>query len=140
VPESVKKAGKADKCYAKIVNLTSISGQAGRPLHPHYAASKAAVISITQSAALAFAPYGINVNAVSPGVVVTPMWEELDKQRVRLTGSKPGEGMAKFVAKVPLQRPALPEDVAAAIHFLCSPDSDMITGHTLNVDGGYEMH
>ncbi len=59
VPDEVKRVGKADCSYGKIVNLTSISGQRGRPLHPHYAASKAAVISITQSAALALAPYGV---------------------------------------------------------------------------------
>jgi len=120
--------------------MTSISGQAGRPLYLYYAATKAAVINITQSAALALAPYGINVNAVSPGVVNTPLWNELDKQRVMLTGDAPGDGMARFLAKVPLQRACTPEDVAAAVHFLCSPDADMITGHTLNVDGGYEMH
>ncbi len=140
VPEEVKKAGKADRSYGKIVNLTSISGQRGRPLHPHYAASKAAVISITQSAALALAPYGINVNAVSPGVVKTPLWKQLDAERARLTGARPGESMEAFLEKVPLRRAALPEDVAAAIFFLCSPESDMVTGHTLNVDGGYEMH
>jgi len=140
VPEEIKKAGKADRSYGKIVNLASISGQRGRPLHPHYAASKAAVISITQSAALALAPYGINVNAVSPGVVRTPLWVKLDKERARLTGAKQGESMTAFLAKVPLRRAATPEEVAASIYFLCSPESDMITGHTLNVDGGYEMH
>jgi len=140
VPKDVKKAGRSGSCYGKIVNLTSISGQGGRPLAPHYAASKAAIINITQSAALALAPFGINVNAVSPGVVVTPMWDKLDEERGRLTGAKKGEAMAKFVENVPLKRPAQPEDIANAIFFLCSPSSDMITGHTLNVDGGYEMH
>ncbi len=140
VPDEVKRAGKASRAYGKIVNMTSISGQRGRPLHPHYAASKAAVISITQSAALALAPYGINVNAVSPGVVRTPLWVKLDEERARLTGAKRGESMTAFLEKVPLKRAATPEEVAAAIYFLCSPESDMITGHTLNVDGGYEMH
>lgn len=139
IPEEVKAAGRTARCYGKIVNLTSISGQRGRSDSAHYAASKAAVISITQSAALALAPYGINVNAVSPGVVDTPMWKRIDLERGRLTGSKPGEAMAAFVEKVPLKRPAQPDDVAAAIAFLCSPDSDYITGHTLNVDGGFEM-
>jgi len=140
VPQGIKRAGKADRSYGKIVNLASISGQRGRPLHAHYAASKAAVISITQSAALTLAPYGINVNAVSPGVVKTPLWVKLDEERARLTGAKPGESMVAFLEKVPLKRAATPEEVAAAIYFLCSPESDMITGHTLNVDGGYEMH
>jgi len=140
VPDSVKETGRADTSYGKIVNLTSISGQAGRPLSPHYAASKASIINITQSAALALAPYGINVNAVSPGVVQTPMWDKLDQERGQLTGEKPGNSMAAFIETVPLKRAATPEDIAAAICFLCSSESDMITGITLNVDGGYEMH
>ncbi len=140
VPETVKEDGKADTSYGKIVNLTSISGQRGRPLSPHYAASKAAVINISQSAALALAPYGINVNAVSPGVVATPMWDQLARARGPVTGRKPGSSMSAFIETVPLKRAATPEDIAAAIYFLCSPDSDMITGVTLNVDGGYEMH
>ncbi len=139
-PEQVRAAGKADACYGKIVNLASISGQAGRPLASHYAASKAAIINITQSAALALAPYGVNVNAVAPGIVSTPMWDQLDRQYGAISGSAPGEPMAAFVDKVPLKRPASPQDVANAIYFLCSPAADNITGHTLNVDGGYEMH
>ena len=86
VPEQVKAAGRADGCYGKIVNITSISGQGGRPLAPHYAASKAALINITQSAALALAPYGINVNSVCPGVVITPMWDKLDVDYGRVVG------------------------------------------------------
>ena len=89
VPEHVKAAGKSDACYGKIVNISSISGQAGRPLAPHYAASKAALINITQTAALALAPYGINVNAVAPGVVATPMWDRLDLEYGRLSGDRP---------------------------------------------------
>ena len=140
VPEEVKKAGEAARCYGKIVNMTSISGQAGRPLAPHYAASKAAIINVTQSAALALAAYGINVNAVSPGVVLTPMWDRLDLEYGKSSGTGPGEPMAAFVDKIPLKRPAQPADVAKAVVFLCSSHSDNITGHTLNVDGGYQMH
>lgn len=140
VPEEVRAAGQATGCFGKIVNITSISGQGGRPLAPHYAASKAALINITQSAALALARYGINVNSVCPGVVLTPMWNELDLAYGRVSGARPGETMAAFIARIPLKRPTLPDDVAAAVAFLCSPDADNITGHTLNVDGGLEMH
>jgi NAD(P)-dependent dehydrogenase (short-subunit alcohol dehydrogenase family) len=140
VPEQVKAAGRADGCYGKIVNMTSISGQAGRPLAPHYAASKAALINITQSAALALAPYGINVNSVCPGVVVTPMWDTLDVDYGRVAGVAPGESIAAFIAKIPMKRPADPDQVAAAVAYLCSPEADNITGHTLNVDGGFQMH
>lgn len=140
LPEEIKKAGKADRCYGKIVNMASISGQGGRPLAPHYAASKAALINLTQSAALAMAPYGINVNAVAPGLVHTPMWDRLDLEYGKFSGAGPGESMSAFIDNIPLKRPAKPEDVAKAIVFLCSPESDNITGHTLNVDGGFEMH
>jgi NAD(P)-dependent dehydrogenase (short-subunit alcohol dehydrogenase family) len=125
--------------YGKVVNLASVAGRRGRPLSAHYAASKAAIINLTQSAALALAPYRINVNAVCPGIVTTPMWDQIDKDRGELFGAKPGEAMAAFVKSVPLKRPATPEDVAAAIAFFCSPDADYITGQALNVDGGFEM-
>jgi acetoin reductase-like protein len=140
VPEAVRAAGRAEHSHGKIVNLSSISGRRGRPLAAPYAASKAAVISITQSAALALAPYGINVNAVCPGVVPTPMWEQIDRDRARLLGLRPGEAMASFIDSIPLRRAGTPEDLAAAVAFFCSPDSDYVTGQTLNVDGGYEMN
>jgi NAD(P)-dependent dehydrogenase (short-subunit alcohol dehydrogenase family) len=95
---------------------------------------------VTQSAALAFSPYNINVNAVCPGVVPTPMWEQIDRDRSRLMGAKPGEALRAFVDKVPLLRAGSPEDVAGAVAFLCSSDADYITGQTLNVDGGFEMN
>ena len=130
----------ATRSYGKIVNFSSISGRHGRSVQMAYAASKAAIISATQSAALAFSPYNINVNAVCPGVVPTPMWEQIDRDRSRLMGAKPGEALKAFIDKVPLRRAGSPEDVAGAVAFLCSPDADYITGQTLNVDGGFEMN
>ena len=125
--------------YGKIVSLSSVAGRRGRPLQTHYAASKAAIISLTQSAALTLAPYRINCNAVCPGIVPTPMWTEIDKERGKLFGAKPGEAMAAFINTVPLKRAATAEDIAGAVAFFCSADSDYITGQALNVDGGYEM-
>jgi NAD(P)-dependent dehydrogenase (short-subunit alcohol dehydrogenase family) len=139
IPEEVKAAGRAPRSFGKIVNLSSISGRRGRPLAAHYAASKAAVISITQSAALALAPFNINVNAVCPSLVPTGMWEQIDQDRGRLLGLAPGEAMASFIETIPLKRAATPEDIAGAVAFLCSSDADYITGQALNVDGGYEM-
>jgi NAD(P)-dependent dehydrogenase (short-subunit alcohol dehydrogenase family) len=125
--------------YGKIVNLSSVAGRRGRPLQTHYAASKAATISLTQSAALALAPYRINVNAICPGIVPTPMWDRIDEERGKLFGSGPGEAMSAFIQTVPLKRAATAEDMAGAVAFFCSPDADYITGQALNVDGGYEM-
>jgi NAD(P)-dependent dehydrogenase (short-subunit alcohol dehydrogenase family) len=125
--------------YGKIVNLSSVAGRRGRPLQTHYAASKAGIISLTQSAALALAPYRINVNAVCPGIVPTPMWAQIDQERGKLFGAKPGDAMAAFINTVPLKRAATAEDIAGAVAFFCSSDADYITGQALNVDGGYEM-
>jgi len=125
--------------YGKIVNLSSVAGRRGRPLQTHYAASKAGIISLTQSAALALAPYRINVNAVCPGIVATPMWQQIDQERGKLFGAKPGEAMAAFINTVPLKRAAAADDIAGAVAFFCSPDADYITGQALNADGGYEM-
>ena len=126
--------------YGKIVNLSSISGRRGRPLSTHYAATKAAVINITQSAALALAPYNINVNAICPGIVPTPLWKQIDQDRADLFGAEPGEAMAAFINTVPLKRAATAEDIGGVVAFFCSSDADYITGQALNVDGGFEMN
>lgn len=140
VPEEVKKAGSADRSYGKIVNFTSISGRRGRAYQLAYAASKAAVISITQSAALAFAPYNINVNAIAPSVVMTQMWEDNNREKEKAFGIDAKKASDEFIARIPLMRPGSLEDMAAAAAFLCSIDADYITGQTLNVDGGFEMN
>jgi len=139
VPDSVKSAGHADRSYGKIVTFSSISGRRGREYQLAYAASKAAVISITQSAALAFAPYGINVNAVAPSVVETPMWDQNNREKEEAFGIDARKASEEFILRIPLKRPGTVEDMAGAVAFLCSSDSDYITGQTLNVDGGYEM-
>ena len=139
VPDEVKKAARANRSYGKIVNFSSISGRRGRALQIAYAASKAAIISVTQSAAMAFKTYNINVNAISPSVVATLMWEQIDKDYSRILGTMAGQSMEDFIERIPLRRAGSPEDMAAAVAFLCSSDSDYITGQTLNVDGGFEM-
>ena len=140
IPQELRAQDRADRSYGKIVNFTSISGRRGRVDQAHYAASKAAVISVTQSAALAFARHNINVNAVCPSVVATPMWEIVDRERGRLMGMAPGEAIKNFIERIPLKRAGTPEDMAGAVAFLCSSDADYITGQTLNVDGGFEMN
>jgi len=120
----------------RIVNLASQAGRRGEALVLAYCASKAAVISMTQSMALALAPHRITVNAVAPGVVDTPFWEEVDRQFARLLDLPVGEPKRRAVAGIPLGRIEQPEDVAAAVAFLVSPDADYITQQCLNVDGG----
>ncbi len=139
VPQAVKDAGVADRSYGKIVCFTSISGRRGREYQLAYAASKAAVISITQSAALAFAPVGINVNAIAPSVVMTPMWTQNNREKEKAFGIDAKKASDEFISRIPLKRPGTVEDMAGAVAFLCSSDADYITGQTINVDGGYEM-
>jgi acetoin reductase-like protein len=123
-----------------IVNLSSISGRSGRSDQAHYAAAKCAVISLTQSVALAFAAQGITVNAVCPGVVDTPMTAGIHQIRASALGITPEESLARMVAKIPLGRLEKTDDVANAVSFLCSPDASYITGQSLNVCGGMEMN
>lgn len=122
-----------------VVNLASQAGRRGEALVSHYCASKAAVISYTQSAALAMAPYGIRVNAIAPGVVDTPMWGQVDALFARYEGLQPGEKKAAVGRAVPLGRMGRPEDMAGAAVFLASEEAAYITAQTLNVDGGNVM-
>lgn len=123
-----------------IVNIASTSGRGGRPLQAHYAASKAAVINLTRSAALAWAEYGVRVNAVCPGVIDTRMWSQIDGEMADLFGLQPGRARASKLGEVPLGRIGHPEDVAAVVSFLASEEAAYVTGQCLNVCGGLEMH
>jgi NAD(P)-dependent dehydrogenase (short-subunit alcohol dehydrogenase family) len=141
IPDDVKQAGRAERSYGKIVNFSSVAGRSGRPYDAAYSATKWGVISLTQSAAQYLAPYNINVNAICPGLVPTPMWDNIDQvQGVQRHGLQPGEWMRKTIESIPLKRAATPDDIAAAVSFLCSEDADYITGQALNVDGGVEMN
>lgn len=124
----------------RMVNLSSISGRSGRSDQAHYAAAKCGVISLTQSAALAFASQGITVNAVVPGVVETPMTTGIHEIRAQALGITPEESLARMVAKIPLGRPAKTDDIAKVVSFLCSPEAAYMTGQSLNVCGGMEMN
>ena len=137
---AIQFAAKHMQAGGHIVNLSSISGRSGRSDQAHYAAAKCAVISLTQSAALSFAPQGITVNAVCPGVVDTPMTTGIHQIRASALGITPEESLARMVAKIPLGRLEKTDDVANAVSFLCSPDASYITGQSLNVCGGMEMN
>jgi D-sorbitol dehydrogenase (acceptor) len=122
-----------------VINLASQAGRRGEALVSHYCASKAAVISYTQSAALAMAPHGIRVNAIAPGVIDTPMWDRVDALFARYEGLQPGAKKIAVGKAVPLGRMGVPRDVAGAAVFLASAESGYITAQTLNVDGGNVM-
>jgi acetoin reductase-like protein len=123
----------------RIVNLASIAGRRGEALVAAYCASKAAVININQSLALALAPYGVNVNAMAPGVVDTPYWKEVDKQFGAITGKAEGETFRDVAQAIPLGRTSVPADVVPLALFLAGSGSDYITAQTYNVEGGMVM-
>ena len=120
----------------RIINLASQAGRRGEAFVLAYCASKACVISMTQSMGLALAPHQITVNAIAPGIVDTPFWVEVDRQFARLTNLPEGEPKRRAVASIPLGRIGQPEDVAAMALFLASPDAAYITQQCYNVDGG----
>ncbi|QCP48390.1 L-iditol 2-dehydrogenase [Trinickia violacea] len=123
----------------KIVNMSSQAGRRGEALVSHYCATKAAVLSYTQSAALALAPHKINVNGIAPGVVDTPMWDQVDALFARYENRPLGEKKRLVGEAVPLGRMGVPADLTGAALFLASADADYITAQTLNVDGGNWM-
>ncbi|HEX6708484.1 MAG TPA: L-iditol 2-dehydrogenase [Albitalea sp.] len=122
-----------------VINLASQAGRRGEALVAHYCATKAAVISYTQSAALAMAPHGIRVNAIAPGVIDTPMWSQVDALFARYEGLQPGEKKIAVGKAVPLGMMGKPQDIAGAAVFLASDEASYITAQTLNVDGGSVM-
>ncbi|MCA9907071.1 MAG: SDR family oxidoreductase, partial [Anaerolineae bacterium] len=140
IPASVIEAGRADRSYGKIINLSSVAGRRGRADAMHYSVSKAAVITMSQGAAMAMAPFGININAICPSVVPTMMWERLDREMGASLGLPPGEFYRRRVEKIPLKRAGTGEQIAAMATFLASEEGDYITGQTYNVDGGSELN
>jgi len=124
-----------------IVNVSSIAGKGGAAHGMAYAASKAAVISVTSSLAKAHARDGIRVNCVCPGFVDTAMWAAIDQEvGVEQLGKRPRELWNELTATVPLGRPAQPVDIARVVCFLASPGADYMTGQAINVTGGLIMH
>ena len=123
-----------------IVNLASMAGKVGSRTNLPYNVSKAAVISMTKSLALAHAADGIRVNCVCPGFVETDMWHQVAREQGKLLGQTPEEFTRRRAETVPLGRMERPEDVAAVIGFLASPRAGYMTGQALSIDGGLVMH
>jgi 3-oxoacyl-[acyl-carrier protein] reductase len=112
----------------RIVNVSSVTGMTGNVGQANYASSKAGVVALTRTVARELAPRGINVNAIAPGFIETEM-----------TGEMSPKAREAFLQNIPLNRPGTPEDVAKLVCFLCSPESDYITGQCITIDGGLTM-
>ena len=126
LPQMLRNGGGA------IVNCSSIGGVIGVPGLAAYHAAKHGVIGLTKTAALEYATRKIRINAICPGTINTPMAESL-------TGGDP-KILAEFLKDEPIGRIAEPEEVAAAVLWLCSPGASYVVGHALFVDGGYTAH
>ena len=123
----------------KIINMASQAGRRGESLVGVYCASKAAVISLTQSAGLNLIPHGINVNAIAPGVVDGEHWDGVDAFFARYEGKKPGQKKKEVGEAVPFGRMGTAEDLIGMALFLASNASDYVVAQTYNVDGGNWM-
>ncbi len=123
----------------KIINLASQAGRRGEPLVSVYCASKAAVISLTQSMGLALVRHRINVNAIAPGVIDTPMYDYVDSLCAKYMNIPIGENKRQVSEAVPFGRMGKPEEIAAMAAFLASDDADYIVAQTYGVDGGNWM-
>ena len=123
----------------KIINMASQAGRRGESLVAAYCASKAAVISLTQSAGLNLIGHGINVNAISPGVVDGAHWDGVDAHFAKLEGKAPGQKKSEVGAAVPYGRMGTAEDLTGMAVFLASDDADYVVAQTYNVDGGQWM-
>jgi len=122
-----------------IINLSSQSGKAGTSAYAAYCASKFGVIGLTQSLAAEFAARGIRVNAICPGVVPTPMWDQQTVDYARKRGMKPEEVRPYLVSRIPLGRVCEPREVARTAVFLATDESSYVVGQAINLTGGALM-
>jgi len=114
--------------WGRIVSIGSVVGTAGNPGQANYAAAKAGVIGMSKSLASEVATRGITVNVVSPGFIATPMTDKLNDQQ-----------RAAILASIPVGRMGTPDEIAAAVLYLASPEAAYVTGATLHVNGGMDM-
>jgi 3-oxoacyl-[acyl-carrier protein] reductase len=114
-----------ERRYGRIVNIASIAGKEGNPNMTGYSATKAAVIGFTKSLAKEVATEGICVNSVAPAVIRTPILDQLTPAQV-----------AYMVERIPMRRTGAPEEIAAVVHFLASPDCSFVTGQCYDASGG----
>jgi D-sorbitol dehydrogenase (acceptor) len=139
VLQAVAKAMLDTGIKGRIVNMASETSWRGSELSAAYCASKAAIVSITRSAAQTLTRHGILVNAVAPGLIQTAMWDSIDKQLTDAGHFKAGEIKRVGVDATPIGRAAEPLEVAFCVCFLLSEDARYVAGHTLDVNGGRVM-
>jgi sorbitol-6-phosphate 2-dehydrogenase len=126
--------------YGKIVNVSSKSGKRGGLWLTAYSTSKFGVIGFTQSLAMDLAPYNVNVNAICPGTVYTPLWDRVLKhQYARKLQMDADEIRDYYTSKIPLGREINPQEIGSVVVFLCSSASNYMTGQAINITGGQEM-
>ena len=123
----------------RIINISSIAAERPRPYMAAYAASKAAVIALTQAMAQEVAPYGITVNAILPGDIDTPMKRWGMELEAQILGKPYEEVVSGLVGRIPVGRLGLPEDVASLVAFLASEEAAFITGQAYKLTGGREL-
>ncbi len=123
----------------KIINMASQAGRRGEPMVAVYCATKAAVISLTQSAGLDLIKHRINVNAISPGVVDGEHWDGVDGHFARLENKQPGQKKAEVGALVPYGRMGTADDLTGMAVFLATDEANYVVAQTYNVDGGQWM-
>jgi sorbitol-6-phosphate 2-dehydrogenase len=129
-----------DQKYGKIVNVSSKSGKQGGLWLTAYCASKFGTIGFTQSLALELAAYHINVNAICPGTVYTPLWDNVLKQAYAKKLNMEVEKVRDYYnAKIPLGREITLEEIGNVVVFLCSDEASYVTGQAINITGGQEM-
>lgn len=139
VMQAVAREMIARSAGGKIINMASQAGRRGEPLVAVYCASKAAVISLTQSAGLNLIEHGINVNAIAPGVVDGAHWDEVDALFAKHEKLTPGDKKKQVGQAVPYGRMGTPDDLTGMAVFLATDEARYIVAQTFNVDGGNWM-
>lgn len=119
-----------------ILNMSSEAGKCGSDHYQAYCASKFGVIGLTQSLAKEYGPFGIRINAICPGIIQTPMWDQQQHDYARKRDLDPDQVMNHFKSRIPLRRVGQAEDVASLAVFLLSDEASFITGQAININGG----
>jgi NAD(P)-dependent dehydrogenase (short-subunit alcohol dehydrogenase family) len=128
-----------ERRYGKIINVASLLGKSTLPGYSGYSASKFGVIGLTQALAKEYAEYNININAVCPGIVRTPLWDELLATISKEQGISPGKIWEDIINFIPLKRPQTLEDNGNMVAYLASDISKNMTGQAINITGGQQM-